>query len=181
MPLISAQTEARHEGYFRREWRLAVERTLDMADDHPFLLPVAIDDTEQARARVPEKFLAVQWLKVPDGQPSAALSALCSRLVSGTIHETPAPRKAAARGIGAKPASAPLQVMPAFPIEEPGQKVKFLVHVVGWALKTAWLGYRRLPRWARVIICIWFFVIVLGKSCSRDHEVTAQLTPDEGK
>src|SRR5476649_469333 len=76
MALISARTEARHEGYFRREWRLAVERTLDMADDHPFLLPVAIDDTEQARARVPEKFLAVQWLKVPDGRPSAALSPL---------------------------------------------------------------------------------------------------------
>ncbi len=35
MALVSAQTEARHEGYFRREWRLAVERTLDMADDHP--------------------------------------------------------------------------------------------------------------------------------------------------
>ena len=29
MALVSAQTEARHEGYFRREWRLAVERTLD--------------------------------------------------------------------------------------------------------------------------------------------------------
>jgi hypothetical protein len=39
MPLVSAQTERRREGYFRREWRLAVERTLDMADDHPFLCP----------------------------------------------------------------------------------------------------------------------------------------------
>jgi hypothetical protein len=62
MPLVSAQTEARHEGYFRREWRLAVERTLDMADDHPFLLPIVIDDTDQSVARVPEKFLTVQWL-----------------------------------------------------------------------------------------------------------------------
>src|ERR1700730_6680390 len=52
MPLVSAQTEARHEGYFRREWRLAVERTLDMADDHPFLLPVVIDDTNEAVAPV---------------------------------------------------------------------------------------------------------------------------------
>ena len=52
MPIISAQTEARHEGYFRREWRLAVERTLDMADDHAFLLPVVIDDTSQSGARV---------------------------------------------------------------------------------------------------------------------------------
>jgi hypothetical protein len=43
MALVSAQTEARHEGYFRREWRLAIERSLDIADDHLFLLPVVID------------------------------------------------------------------------------------------------------------------------------------------
>src|SRR6204780_3596688 len=83
MPLISANTEARHEGYFRREWRLAVERTLDMADDHLFLLPVVIDATDESRARVPEKFLAVQWLRLPGGQTSPALEALCRRLGSG--------------------------------------------------------------------------------------------------
>src|SRR3979490_740237 len=83
MALVSAQTEARHEGYFRREWRLAVERTLDMADDHTFLLPIVIDDIDQAGARVPEKFLMVQWLRVPGGRPTAALEALCRRIVSG--------------------------------------------------------------------------------------------------
>src|SRR5579862_2512262 len=83
MPVISAHTEARHEGYFRREWRLAVERTLDMADDHVFLLPVVIDATAEAGARVPERFRSVQWLRLPDGQPTAALEALCRRLVSG--------------------------------------------------------------------------------------------------
>jgi TIR domain len=80
MPVISAQTEVRPEGYFRREWRFAVERTLDMADDHPFLLPVVIDDTTQAGARVPDKFLAVQWSRVPGGQSNAALESLCRRL-----------------------------------------------------------------------------------------------------
>ena len=83
MPLISAHTEARPDGYFRREWRLAVERTFDMADDHPFLLPVVIDDTNQAGARVPERFLSVHWLRVPGGRPTPALEALCRRLVSG--------------------------------------------------------------------------------------------------
>src|SRR5215475_9983735 len=83
MPIISAHTEARPEGYFRREWRLAVERTLDMADDHTFLLPVVIDDTTQDGARVPERFLSVQWLRVPGGRPTPALEALCRRLVSG--------------------------------------------------------------------------------------------------
>ena len=44
MPVISATTEVRREGYFRREWRLAVERTLDFADDVMFLVPVVIDE-----------------------------------------------------------------------------------------------------------------------------------------
>ena len=33
MPIISAHTEARNEGYFRREWKLEVDRTEDMAGD----------------------------------------------------------------------------------------------------------------------------------------------------
>src|SRR5580658_836875 len=97
MPLVSAQTEARHEGYFRREWRIAVERTLDMADDHPFLLPVVIDDTDQASARVPERFSTVQWLKVPNGQATPALAALCQRLRSGQAAAKPAPKRGAPR------------------------------------------------------------------------------------
>src|ERR1700678_1469530 len=92
MPIVSARTEARHEGYFRREWRLAVERTLDMADDHLFLLPVVIDDPDQTHARVPEKSLAVQWLRVPAGQPTPALEALCRRILSGEPAQ-PAPAK----------------------------------------------------------------------------------------
>src|SRR5271170_403888 len=88
MPLVSAQTEARLEGYFRREWRLAVERMLDMADGHLFLLPVVIDDTDQAVARVPEKFLSVQWIKVPGGQPNRALEAMCRRVAAGNVKET---------------------------------------------------------------------------------------------
>src|SRR6202167_502898 len=88
MALVSAHTEARHEGYFRREWRLAVERTLDMADDHLFLLPVVTDDTDQAHARGPEEFLGVQWLKVPGGQPTRALESLCRRVAAGEVKET---------------------------------------------------------------------------------------------
>src|ERR1700679_1323757 len=42
MALVSAQTEARHEGYFRREWRLGGGRTHDMAGRAPFLLALAI-------------------------------------------------------------------------------------------------------------------------------------------
>jgi hypothetical protein len=47
LAIISANTQRRREGYFRREWNLAVERTLDMAHDAPFVLPVVIDETSE--------------------------------------------------------------------------------------------------------------------------------------
>src|ERR1700691_2416958 len=53
VPLISAHSDARHEGYFRREWKLAVDRTADMSDRVAFLVPVVIDDTSDSRADVP--------------------------------------------------------------------------------------------------------------------------------
>src|SRR3954471_20596252 len=50
VPVISAKTQARHEGYFRLEWKLAAQRTHLMAKDHPFLVPVVIDDTANGSA-----------------------------------------------------------------------------------------------------------------------------------
>src|ERR1700733_12386657 len=145
MPIVSARTEARHEGYFRREWRLAVERTLDMADDHLFLLPVVIDGTDETRARVPEKFLAVQWLRLPGGQPSPALEALCRRLVSGD------PKAAtAARRVSPPPALSAAARSPAalqFPQQVPGQRVRFWFEVAGWALRAAAAQWHRLRPW----------------------------------
>src|SRR5947207_8098518 len=61
LPIISEHTEARAEGYFRLEWRLVVDRSQLMADDQPFLLPVAIDRTSEASARVPDAFRTRQW------------------------------------------------------------------------------------------------------------------------
>ena len=53
LPLISATTQERGEGYFRREWKLAVERTHDMAEGVPFIVPVVVDDIPEASALVP--------------------------------------------------------------------------------------------------------------------------------
>src|SRR5208283_3527477 len=126
MPLVSAQTEARHEGYFRREWRLAVERTLDMADDHLFLLPIVIDDTDQALARVPEKFLSVQWLKVPGGRSTRALETLCRKVASGNGADSKPARKAPRRQERkTRSAAAPVVQYPEFPKAGPGQRKKF--------------------------------------------------------
>ena len=70
--IISANTEARDEGYFRREWKLAVDRTHDMADSKAFLVPVAIDDTPEKGASVPDKFRQIQWTRLPGGETPRA-------------------------------------------------------------------------------------------------------------
>jgi TolB-like protein len=68
--IISANTQSREEGYFRREWNLAVDRTMDMADNKTFLLPVTVDGTSQRDAMVPDKFRKVQWTHLAAGDPS---------------------------------------------------------------------------------------------------------------
>lgn len=78
IPLISAHSDARHEGYFRREWRLAVERAGDMAEDVAFLLPVVIDNTSDATARVPDRFREVQWSRLPGVKPRLHLLSVCN-------------------------------------------------------------------------------------------------------
>jgi TolB-like protein len=183
MPLISAQTEARHEGYFRREWRLAVERTLDMADDHAFLLPVVIDDTSQAGARVPEKFLSIQWVRAPGGQSNAALESLCKRLVSGEPVEgprAPAPTVRVAGGRGDAGPAPPVKY-PEFPTEDAKSKTQFWLQVIGWAFRSAWIFFKQLPRWIRVIITVWLCVVLLSKGCSSNEHRSSRLSPADSE
>jgi hypothetical protein len=187
MPVISATTERRKEGYFRREWRLAAERTLDMADDVTFLLPVSIDTTAEAGARVPDKFLAVQWLRLPEGRSTPALEALCRRLASGA-HPPPVatpPARTAGPARAAAPASSTHvdgpPPMPAFPHPPEkgglGHGIKFLAEVVWWAITAAWLLFRRAPRWLRVVLSIWLVFWLMsrcssGSGGSREPEAT---------
>ncbi len=170
MALVSAQTEVRHEGYFRREWRLAVERTLDMADDHTFLLPVVIDGTIEAHARVPEKFLSVQWLKLPGGQATPALEALCRRLVSGDAAASTAARKSSSRT--GRRGQSPLPQFREFPKQEPGQKLKYWMDVAAWAFWSLWALFMRWPRWIRILLIVWLGVLLLNRGCNRsdDHD-----------
>ena len=68
VPVISAHTQSRTEGYFRLEWKLAVDRSHLMASEKAFLLPVVIDATPQTEALVPERFREVQWTLVHGGE-----------------------------------------------------------------------------------------------------------------
>jgi TolB-like protein/Flp pilus assembly protein TadD len=84
VPLISANSEARKEGYFRREWNIAVDRTRDMADEEAFLVPVVIEATMIVAARVPEKFRHVQWTHLPGGEtPEAFVDRIRGLLADG--------------------------------------------------------------------------------------------------
>jgi TolB-like protein/Tfp pilus assembly protein PilF len=80
--VVSAHTEARDEGYFRREWKLAVDRTYDMAEDRAFLVPVAVDATSERTARVPDSFKHVQWTRLCGGDTPSAFVERVTRLLS---------------------------------------------------------------------------------------------------
>ncbi len=81
VPVISAHTQNRTEGYFRLEWKLAVDRSHLMASEKAFLLPVVIDSTPQTEALVPERFRDVQWTRIPDGEATQRFVDLVKRLL----------------------------------------------------------------------------------------------------
>ena len=88
VPIVSTHTDARTEGYFRLEWKLAVDRSHLMADDAAFLFPVVIDDTTEQAARVPDKFRTVQWTRMPDGIAPPNFAKHVAALLAGS--EAPA-------------------------------------------------------------------------------------------
>ncbi len=95
VPIISANAQARPEGYFRLEWRLAEQRSHLIAHGRPFIVPVVIDDTEEAEALVPEVFLAVQWTRVKSDDALPAFAGQVGRLLqrlSGSVMPSGVPR-----------------------------------------------------------------------------------------
>ena len=108
LPMISAATQARGEGYFRLEWKLAVDRSHLMARDQAFLVPIVLDDTANATARVPDEFHAVQWTRITGGEIPATFPVRVKKLLSteGSVSESGpvfAARSTTARRSVAKP------------------------------------------------------------------------------
>ena len=83
VPLISANTQSRTEGYFRLEWRIADQRTHLMGRNKAFLLPVCVDQTPDTGADVPDSFLAVQWTRLAGGETPPAFCARVKKLLGG--------------------------------------------------------------------------------------------------
>jgi hypothetical protein len=74
IPVVSATTERRLEGYFRREWSYAIDRSRNIAEGALFILPVCIDDTNAASAHVPDKFKALHIMRLPGGEVTPAFA-----------------------------------------------------------------------------------------------------------
>ncbi|HYC09247.1 MAG TPA: TIR domain-containing protein [Steroidobacteraceae bacterium] len=85
IPVVSRHTRARDEGYFRLEWKLAIDRSHLMAATKTFLLPVVIDDTRDDDEGVPERFREVQWTRLPEGLTPPAFAARVARLLAPLV------------------------------------------------------------------------------------------------
>jgi len=85
VPVISANTQRRHEAYFRREWSYAVDRARNIADGAVFVLPICVDDTPEATALVPELFKALHVTRIPGGEPPPEFLRRLQELSSGRV------------------------------------------------------------------------------------------------
>ncbi|HMD60005.1 MAG TPA: hypothetical protein VKG78_01150, partial [Opitutaceae bacterium] len=83
IPIISRNTEERGKGYFRLEWKLAVEQTHLLMEGVPFLVPVVVDDTPDSAAAVPPEFRRVQWTRMPGALASPQFVEHVKRLLGG--------------------------------------------------------------------------------------------------
>jgi adenylate cyclase len=115
MPIVSANTQARGEGYFRREWKLAVDRTHDMSEHRAYLVPVITDGTPEAEADVPEQFLRAQFTRLAGGVPTAEFVENVKRLLQSPRAPGARPTTAASApplGAGAAPDPKSIAVLP---------------------------------------------------------------------
>jgi TolB-like protein/Tfp pilus assembly protein PilF len=90
IPVISVNTQARHEGYFRLEWNLAVDRSRLIVAEKAFLLPVVIDETGEADALVPDRFRDVQWTRLPAGATAREFVDRVQKLLTQSVQARPA-------------------------------------------------------------------------------------------
>ncbi len=84
VPIISANTNAREEGYFRLEWKLAVDRSHLMADNKAFFFPVILGGVAEPAALVPDKFRERQWSRLNDDATITAFAERVAKLLAGS-------------------------------------------------------------------------------------------------
>ncbi len=105
IPLISATTQERDEGYFRLEWKLADDRSHLMAAGKAFIVPVVIDDTPETGMAVPDSFTRAQWTRLAGGTPTPQFVEQVKRLLAK-------PQVGVGRGLPTPPDSVESRRMP---------------------------------------------------------------------
>ena len=93
LPLVSANTEARDESFFREEWTVASERARRI-QGRKFIVPVVVDrdyDGNAGRFRlVPESFLPIHFGHAPEGGMSEELRTELTHLIRERRGQRPA-------------------------------------------------------------------------------------------
>ena len=107
IPIISQHTQERGKGYFRLEWKLAVEQTHLMAEGIAFLAPVVVDATSESSAVVPPEFMRVQWTRLPGALPTPQFVEQIKRLLEAPRKAAPSPRPINSLAAATSPAPHP--------------------------------------------------------------------------
>ena len=162
VPIISANTQAREEGYFRLEWKLAVDRSHLMAEHKAFFMPVVLGDVREPDAHVPDKFRERQWTPVSSDESIAAFAERVAKVLVGSgVSAQSVPRaapvseservsgahvpKKTPTGLAASPSAAPSSEIappPAMPLPHPekSSRARLLVGALVVAVLAALSG-----------------------------------------
>jgi pimeloyl-ACP methyl ester carboxylesterase len=134
MPVISRHTQRRDEGYFRLEWKLAIDRSHLMSRTRPFLIPVVIDDCPNDD-QVPDGFREIQWTQLLDGETPAGFVARMAGLL--------APSAGAARSATSAGGRPVARQEIRFARATDGTRIAFATSGSGYPLVNAahWLGH----------------------------------------
>jgi TolB-like protein len=137
VPIISAHTQARPEGYFRLEWKLAVDRSHLMAAEKAFLVPVVVDATTEPEALVPTQFRDVQWTRIRAREvPAAFVDHIAALLNQPVASHMGSPERGVSRATERR-----------LPIVLIALSVAAVVAlVIATAMRGGWLSQRPVPK-----------------------------------
>jgi len=80
IPILSRNTQARAQGFFRREWHYALDRDIEIDPSHPFIVPIAIDETVEIGA-LPRRFREINIAAALDGRVGTELVAQLKAII----------------------------------------------------------------------------------------------------
>lgn len=74
MPIISETTNSRNNGFFRKEWGMALKRLPNFTgSDRQFIFPVSMGELDYYNAMIPDEFKRFQFSVIEENEPSEKL------------------------------------------------------------------------------------------------------------